>query len=549
MIMLKILKKFILYIAGSIFLVLRLLLSFIVHVAKIAKFILFPKARNRVRYIVVGTFLVIFLLGSLSYPNYWNSFADWINPKLDAVDVPSSIEQFDKWGVFRTLDEKIFVKHFWDVPFSLGLDLAGGTRLIYEGDRTILGESDNAEEAMEGLRDVVEQRVNVFGVREPLVYVEKSGDSRRLVVELAGVHDTSAAISIIGETPRLEFKEERTDAERKEILEGARGVIQILDDETIAKRASLCKNSQFIFFFITSTGRDPCFKDTGLTGALLERADVGFGGGPGSPSNEPIVNITFNSEGTALFEEITERNIGKPLAIYLDDVLQSTPTVQQKITGGSAQISGKFTLEEVQHTVRYLNAGALPIPITLISQQTVGATLGEASINASITAGLWGVILVMLFLVLLYRFSGLISVVALLFYAVVLLAIIKLIPITLTLPGIAGLILSLGMAVDANILIFERLREELRNKDIPLAISVDRAFARAWTSIRDGNISTLITAVILFFFTTSFIQGFALTLGIGIATSMFSAMIVTKYLLKWFIGKSVLAKHSRIWSR
>jgi len=261
------------------------------------------------------------------------------------------------------------------------------------------------------------------------------------------------------------------------------------------------------------------------------------------------VNITFNSEGSVLFEEITERNIGKPLAIYLDDILQSTPTVQQKIVGGNAQISGSFTLEEVKDTVRYLNAGALPIPITLISQQTVGATLGEASINSSITAGLWGIVLVMLFLLLMYRFAGLLSVITLFFYAVVLLALIKLIPITLTLPGIAGLILSLGMAVDANILIFERLREELRNKDIPFAISVDRAFARAWTSIRDGNISTLITAVILFFFTTSFVQGFALTLGIGIATSMFSAMIVTKYLVKWFIGKSVLEKRTWLWSR
>jgi len=547
MIILRILTKSILYIAESVFLILKLPLAFLV---KLFLFLLLPKGRNRARIAVVAVFFTIFFLGTLSYPNYWNSFADWANPKLDAVEVPSSIEQFDKWGVTRTLDEKIFIKHFWDVPFSLGLDLAGGTRLVYEGDREILEEAENADEAMEGLRDVVERRVNVFGVREPLVYVEQSGDSHRLVVELAGVHDTNAAIQIIGETPRLEFKEERPDEERKEILEGARGAVQGLTDEAIAQRASLCRNTQFIFVFITNTGKDPCFQSTGLTGAQLARADVGFGGGgPQNPTNEPIVNITFNDEGTALFEEITERNIGKPLAIYLDDVLQSTPTVQQKITGGSAQISGSFTIEQVKDTVRYLNAGALPIPITLISQQTVGATLGEASINASITAGLWGIMFVMLFLLIMYRFAGLLSVVALLFYAVTLLAIIKLIPITLTLPGIAGLILSLGMAVDANILIFERLREELRNKDIPLAISVDRAFARAWTSIRDGNFSTLITAVILFFFTTSFIQGFALTLGIGIAVSMFSAMIVTKYLIKWFIGKPFLEKRRRIWTR
>jgi len=538
----EIIKKLVMFVLSSVWMVVKILLVSVIF--KIVRPIIMPRGRNRIRFIVFAVFLVIFFLGNLAYPVYWNRSADWVNPKLNVVNVPDSIEQLDKWGIFRTLDEKIFIKQFPDFPFSLGLDLEGGVRLVYEADSDTLSSSGNIGEAMEGLRDVIEQRVNLFGVSEPIVYVESSGESQRLVVELAGVHDTGAAINIIGETPSLEFKEERPDAERKQFLEGAKDSIPGLTDEAIANRAQLCTNGQFIFLFASTTGLDPCFADTGLDGSYLDNATVDFE----NTTGQPLINLQFNSEGAELFQAITARNIGKPIAIYLDGVPRSTPTVQAEISGGRAQITGSFTLDEAKDTVRYLNAGALPVPMLLISQQTVGATLGEASINASITAGIWGLVFVMLFLVILYKFAGVLSVIALMFYLVILMAVIKLIPITLTLPGIAGIILSLGMAVDANILIFERLREELKKDDVPFAISVDRAFQRAWTSIRDGNISTLLTALILFFFSTSFIKGFALTLAIGVAISMFSAMIVTKYLIKWFTGKG-LEKYPWLWTR
>ncbi|MBE7525625.1 protein translocase subunit SecD [candidate division WWE3 bacterium] len=270
---------------------------------------------------------------------------------------------------------------------------------------------------------------------------------------------------------------------------------------------------------------------TELTGKQLKRAVLDFDPQTGAP----IVVLDFDSEGTALFAKMTKDNIGKPIAIYLDGSPISIPTVQTEITGGQAVISGSFTVNEAKLLAQRLQAGALPVPIELIAQQTVGPTLGSESIALSLKAGLIGFLLVLIFMILFYRIPGIISVFALAFYVAVVLAIFKIIPVTMTLSGIAGFILSIGMAVDANVLIFERLKEEFRT-DRPLQVSVDEAFKRAWSSIRDGNVTTLLVCLVLYTFTSSLVKGFALTLGIGILVSMFTAIVVTRTILKLFVS-------------
>ncbi len=383
--------------------------------------------------------------------------------------------------------------------YRLGLDLAGGTHLLYRADFSAFRGGSRGE-AMEGLRDVVERRVNIFGVTEPVVQVESSGDDYRLIVELAGVKDINEAIRLIGETPFLEFKEARPDEERTKILEGL----------------SAGENS----------GLDPYFTSTELTGRFLKKATLEFD----QTTNTPLVALEFNAEGEALFEAITERNVGKPLAIYLDAVPLSAPTVREKISGGKAQISGQFTIQEARDLVRRLNYGALPVPITLIGQQSVESSLGSESLAQSLMAAIFGFAAVSAFMVLWYRLPGLIAVLALVIYGAIVLSLFKIVPVTLTAAGVAGFVLSVGMAVDANVLIFERMKEETRlGKD--LAEAMREGFHRAWTSIRDSNVSSLITAAILYWLGTSVVRGFALTLTLGILVSMFSAITVSRTFL------------------
>jgi len=242
-----------------------------------------------------------------------------------------------------------------------------------------------------------------------------------------------------------------------------------------------------------------------------------------------------------LFADITKRNVGKPVAIFLDGSPISIPTVNEAITSGDAVITGKFTIKEANLLAQRLNAGALPVPIALVNQNTVGASLGQASVKASLQAGLWGILLVALFMIVVYRLPGLISVLALAAYGCLILAIFKLWPVTLTLAGIAGFILSIGMAVDANVLIFSRLTEELRAGK-PWQTALNESFRRAWPSIRDGNMTTLLTCLILIQFGTSIIKGFAITLTVGILVSMFSALIITKYLMKFIISNKLAAR-------
>jgi len=376
------------------------------------------------------------------------------------------------------------------LPWRLGLDLIGGSHLIYEVDMSGVSASDK-DSVLAGLRDVMERRVNVFGISEPQVLTAKSGDSYRILIELAGIKNAQEAIAHIGKTAQLEFREvEKIDEAEQKII----------------------------------------WKSSGLTGKYLKRAQVTFD----SQIAQPEISIEFNSDGAKLFEEITGRNIEKPLAIFLDNELISSPIVRQKIIGGNAVISGQFSGDEAKALASLLNAGALPAPVNLVSQQVIGASLGENSLNSTMIAGLAGTIAVMLFMAFYYRKFGIFSVLALVIYVILTLAVFKGVTMTMTLAGIAGFVLSIGMAIDANVLIFERTKEEIK-KGISKLTAIEEGFKRAWPSIRDSNITTIISSVILYYFTSGFVRGFALSLLIGVIVSMFSAITVTRALLKTFV--------------
>lgn len=394
--------------------------------------------------------------------------------------------------------------------FKLGLDLSGGTHLVYRADTAEIAKSDITG-AMDTLRDIIERRVNMFGVSEPIVQVEQGGvlggdvKEQRLIVELPGVTDINEAIKRIGETPILEFK-----------LLSATGEQQIKENGS---------NQQAINQLINTPGM---FTETGLTGRMLKRASIQFDQTMGS---KPIIGLKFNEEGSQLFAKITRENTGQVLGIFLDGSLVEAPYIREEITGGEAVITGDFTIDQAKQVVRDLNYGALPMPINLVSTETIGATLGDRAVDASVKAGIYAFLVVALFLVVWYGFRGLVAALALAIYTIINLALFKLIPVTLTAAGIAGFILSIGMAVDANILIFERTKEELkRGKDRIDALK--EGFRRAWTSIRDSNLSSIITAVILYYFaSTPVIKGFALVFFIGVLVSMFTAITISRTIL------------------
>lgn len=602
--------------------------------------------------------------------------------------------------------------------YKLGLDLQGGVHLVYEADMSAIGQEERSA-ALEGVRDVIERRVNAFGVSEPLVQTNISGGRYRVIVELAGVFDIGDAIDLIGETPILEFKlpteeinieitdeqqaeidaaqdEERTAAlavldraiageefgdlarefsldtatvesagyigfvdENHPVFDGLAsqidsdgyrpGIIdglyestssmhiidflsediseeiqtshilichseserceaersqgealvlaqEVLDGTTtrnfadqamefsegptgtnggdlgLVSRGAMVATFEDALFALTDgqisdivetdfgyhiiyredTVETPTFEiahielpwttasdllvidpweNTELSGKHIAAASVSFDPQFGTP----YVVLDFNGEGADLFAELTEANVGEVIGIFLDGEAISTPVVQQAIYGGQASITGQFGLDEAKLLAQRLNAGALPVPIDIVNRQTVGPTLGAESLDKSMSAAMIGFVLVGLFMIGYYRFAGLLAVVSLLIYSVLNLVLYRALGVTITLAGIAGFILSLGMAVDANVLIFERLREELRSgRDLQTAI--DEGFRRAWTSIRDGNVTTLIAAGVLFFFSTSFVKGFALTLGLGVLLSMLTAVFVTRLLLKWASG-------------
>ena len=413
--------------------------------------------------------------------------------------------------------------------FRLGLDLSGGSYLVYKADVNAVAE-DEVRASMDALRDVIERRINAFGVAEPNVNTEThtlgiEGSEERLVIELPGVTDLDEAVEMIGQTPLLEFKVEASEAEQERINEELNALLTVSegDGENIALdiiQIQALENQRYV--------------DTELTGKFLEKAQLQFsqagvahGGGLQS---QPIIGLNFNREGADLFEQITTDNVGKTIAIYLDGIIVSAPRVNTAISGGSAIIEGNFTLEEAKTTVGRLNSGALPIPIGLISTNTIGPTLGQDAVNAGVYAAVLGLILVGFVLILWYRLPGLIAVVALGIYTAIMLWMFKFIPVTLTSAGITGFIISIGIAVDANILIFERMKEELKSGK-NLHASVQTGFKRAWASIRDANISSIISAIFLFWFGTALIKGFALTFGLGILISMLTAVTITRFLL------------------
>ncbi len=394
-----------------------------------------------------------------------------------------------------------------DLQLRRGLDLAGGIRAVLQADMTEVAAEDR-QDALASAQLVIERRVNFLGVSEPNIYTTQSGSEYRIVVELPGVTDSQQALDIIGQTAQLRFKEPTEDYQDIQTA--------IMQDQ---------------------------FQDTELTGKYLKRAYVVFAQNAGTQAmgvNEPQVRLVFNEEGADLFEEITGRNIGKPVAIYLDDMIISAPMVSEAIPGGEAIISGGFGVEQAQLLVQQLNAGALPAPVSVVEQEHIGATLGQEAVEKSIWAGMVGLGLVVLFMVLYYGRLGIIAGVALIIYGLITLALYKLIPVTLTLSGIAGFILSIGMAVDSNILIFERMKEEFRAGK-PLKQAMELGFGRAWDSIRDANVATLATVFILFnpfnwnfLVTSGMVRGFAFTLGLGIAVSLFTGIIVTRTLIRVF---------------
>ncbi len=454
--------------------------------------------KKKTNIIFVLIIVLAFLAGTLSYPGYFNKGADLIKSKT-GINLP----------------------HFPEKLFKLGLDLQGGTHLVYQADLSNI-ESGKYGSAMQGLRDIIERRINLFGVQEPVVQTEKAGEHYRLIVELAGIKDPAQAIKMIGQTPFLEFKKARSQEEAEEII----SEMERLEEEGGLEGSNL---------------KDPYFKSTELTGQYLERAEMGFD----QTTGKALIHIYFDDKGSEIFARLTEENVGKVLAIYIDGAPISTPVVQDKIEGGQAQITGDFTVQEAKELARNLNAGALPVPIEIVSQQSVGPTLGSDSLQKSLKAGLYGFLAIILFLIIFYRLPGLLASLALAVYVAVILSLFKLIPVTLTLAGIGGFILSIGMAVDANVLIFSRIREELK-KEQNFNTALKEGFRRSWPSIRDGNITTLIVALILFWFGTSFIKGFAFTLSIGILVSMFSAIFITQTFLR-MIAKTGITKFKGFW--
>ena len=384
---------------------------------------------------------------------------------------------------------------------SLGLDLRGGSQVIYSANLSAKAASETDAEALQGAKMTIERRVNAYGISEATVQIVQNSDGSFLQVQLPGVNNTGEVLTLIGQTAELNFREQST-----------------------------ASNGSTIWVPATATGKDGQQEE--LTGKYLEpNATVVLN----PTTSRPEVSFEWKPEGALLFEQITRRDLNKPLGIFLDNDLISAPTVQAVISDKGVITNAKWTLAEARTLAIQLNSGALPVPLTLVARTTIGATLGTDSVHRSLTAAEIGIVILLIFLLLYYRLPGLVACLALGVYGVVLLMIFKLVPVTLTLPGLAGFIVSFGMAVDANVLIFERMKEELRGGR-SLAAAVEAGFNRAWPAIRDSNITTFIACIVLFWLGGQLgalqVRGFALTLFIGVALSMFTAIVVTRTFLR-----------------
>lgn len=422
------------------------------------------------------------------------------------VDLPENIKT--KYKIPNQLNFNIFglnVKK--DFTTKLGLDLKGGSSLIFEADISKVKKED-LNDALNSARDVIERRINFFGVTEPQIQTIKTGNKYRLSVDLPGISNHDEAINLIGQTAQLKFKEL---------------------GESDPKTATTTP----LFLLLT--------KDTGLSGIHITKSTIEFD----SQTGKPQVGLKFNKKGSELFAAITKRNIGKPVGIFLDNMPLTTPTVQTEITDGSAVITGNFTTEEAKKLTIAINSGALPLPIKLVEQKNIGPSLGEVEVRKSVYAGTVGLVMVLFFMIFYYGRLGFIASLGLIIYGLISLFIFKAIPLVLTLPGVAGFILSIGMAVDSNILIFERIKEEQR-KGKAFDIAVRLGFGRAIDAIKDANVTTLTVAFILFNplnweFLPQFgmVRGFALTLAIGVGTSLFTGVVITKRLINLFYKKDL----------
>ena len=403
--------------------------------------------------------------------------------------------------------------------FKQGLDLAGGTSLTLKADMAGISPLQK-EKALEAVKTKIERRTNYFGVSEPIVQTAISGNDYRVIVELPGVN-TDQAKNIIGTTAQLSFWEKSATS------------TAVLLKENKNFQELIATQSGYPISVILALGTYP--NKTNLGGGDIEETNVGFDPNSGKPQ----VQLKFTSEGAKKFADITTRNVDKQVAIVLDDQVIEAPVVNQPILTGDAVISGAFTTESANSLSNSLNAGALPVPLVYLQQHGVDATLGSQSLLKSLFAGGLGIVIIIIFMTVLYGRLGVIASIALILYTLFVLSIFKVssitpYAITLTLSGIAGFILSIGMAVDANILIFERMKEEKR-LGRSWQQSLELGFTRAWTSIRDSNISSLITSFVLYQYGTGSVRGFALTLAIGVVVSMFSAIIVTRTLLRLVI--------------
>jgi len=389
-----------------------------------------------------------------------------------------------------------------EFEFKQGLDIQGGMQVVLEADMSGIEQADRAD-ALASAKEIISRRVDLYGISEPVVQTSVADESYRINVELPGLSDSNDALALVGQTAQLEF-----------------GLFQEPDPESPEATLS-----------------GVTIVPTGLTGQMLKKSSVQFD----QQTGEPLVALQFDSEGSKLFSDITTQNVGKPMGIFVDGSMIMAPVIQVPILTGEATITGGFTVEEAQQLSVQLNAGALPVPIAVLELRTLGASLGDTSVQQSIQAGIVGIGLVMFFMILYYGAQGIVASVALVIYAVVTLALYKVIGVTLTLPGIVGLLLSIGMAVDANILIFERMKEELR-KGIPFAIAMENGFGKAWDSIKDANSITIFTALVLinpmdfsFLNRSGLVRGFGITLLIGVVLGLFTGVLVTRTLMRLFI--------------
>jgi len=415
-------------------------------------------------------------------------------------------------------------------PFKFGLDLVGGSHLVYKADISKLDPSEVGE-SMQALQNVLEKRLNPVGTSEvqvriesASVFAENSDNEQRVIIEIPNITDPQEAKDLIGLIPLLEFKLQKTPNQIEDLLTSKGLQATSTEEELIAAG-------------ITS---DDFYTPTDLTGRYIDKATVG----QDQLSGQAVVSLIFNSQGKDLFADITKNHVGDVLAIFLDGEVISDPVIRTQIFDGNAQISGGFTSVEAQELARNLNYGALPVPIDLISTQTISESLGKDVLASGIKSALFGILCVMIFLVFVYRIAGAVASVSLVLYVVLLLSLFKLFGFVFTAAGIAGFIISIGMAVDANILIFERVREEL-SMGKQLKDAVTDGFTRAWLSIRDSNVSSIITAVILFYMTTSLVQGFALAFGLGVLVSMFTAITITRTFLASIIPTGTTDKKKR----